>query len=227
MQIRIIGIPPDAEPSPTKHQIVFDRIDGDTVIYRYAGTAQAVTAPQAGHQHDPSSFLASCGACLDDARHQFHGQQAGHADFVNEILERAPEAYDGDSAAEAIAVEYVRDLERFRADLLGALNQITTIAGTITPIFSPARALDTVLRFVNRFDSDIRVQVRLAPESDIGHVHAPVCGPGCPAFEVARAWADELPEHCDSMPWDRRTPENQALLQKTAASLLDKGLISR
>jgi hypothetical protein len=34
-----------------------------------------------------------------------------HQDFVNELLDRAPESYDGDEAAEAIAIRYVRDLE--------------------------------------------------------------------------------------------------------------------
>ena len=41
------------------------------------------------------------------------------ADFVNEILERAPESYDGDEAAEDIAIRYVRDLERIRDDVRG------------------------------------------------------------------------------------------------------------
>lgn len=34
-----------------------------------------------------------------------------YQEFVNELLERAPEHYDGDDAAEAIAIRYVRDLE--------------------------------------------------------------------------------------------------------------------
>lgn len=223
MQIRVIGIPPDAEPSPTKHQIIFDRISGDEIVYRYDGTAPIVTPPKAGHQHDPSSFLVSCGACLEDANHRFHGQQAEHSNFVNEILERAPEAYDGDSAAEAIAVEYVRDLERFQQRALNALDQISGIAEAAGNTW----ALDAVLRFVMRVKQDLRVQVRL-DSGEIEHVHQlPICRPGCPAYDIAKAWTDELPQHCDTLPWDQRTPENQALLQKIAASLLDKGLISR
>jgi hypothetical protein len=34
-----------------------------------------------------------------------------HQEFVNELLDHAPESYDGDEAAEAIAIRYVRDLE--------------------------------------------------------------------------------------------------------------------
>jgi len=38
-------------------------------------------------------------------------EDGSHQEFVNEILENTPESYDGDDAAEAIAVTYVRDLE--------------------------------------------------------------------------------------------------------------------
>jgi hypothetical protein len=37
-----------------------------------------------------------------------------HADFVNELLDDAPDCYDGDESAEDIALRYVRDLERIR-----------------------------------------------------------------------------------------------------------------
>lgn len=33
-------------------------------------------------------------------------------EFINELLSGAPESWDGDEAAEAIAVAYVRELER-------------------------------------------------------------------------------------------------------------------
>jgi hypothetical protein len=41
-----------------------------------------------------------------------------HQDFVNEILKNTPESWDGDEAAEHIAVKYVRELE-LRVTLLG------------------------------------------------------------------------------------------------------------
>jgi hypothetical protein len=37
-----------------------------------------------------------------------------HDDFIDELLENAPETYNGDAAAEAIIVQYVRDLEVLR-----------------------------------------------------------------------------------------------------------------
>lgn len=39
-----------------------------------------------------------------------------HSDLVNELLEQAPESWDGDEAAEAIAVSYLRHLERLADD---------------------------------------------------------------------------------------------------------------
>jgi hypothetical protein len=60
-----------------------------------------------------------------------------HDDFVNAILEHAPDSYDSDDAAEAIAIRYVRDLEaRPRGlDLLGYLDrhQMSHQAGRICP----------------------------------------------------------------------------------------------
>ena len=44
-----------------------------------------------------------------------------HDDFVNEILERTRETWDGDEAAEAIAVRYVRRLESLVSGFLGRL----------------------------------------------------------------------------------------------------------
>jgi len=35
-----------------------------------------------------------------------------HQEFVNKILEQAPDSWDDDAAADHIAVEYVRELER-------------------------------------------------------------------------------------------------------------------
>ena len=40
-----------------------------------------------------------------------HWKGDPHVGFVNEVLENTPEHYDGDEAAETIAIRYVRDLE--------------------------------------------------------------------------------------------------------------------
>lgn len=45
-------------------------------------------------------------------------------DFVNDLLEFAPESYDGDDAAESIAIDYLHDLERLVCWLL-ASRQVT------------------------------------------------------------------------------------------------------
>lgn len=50
--------------------------------------------------------------------------EPNHQEFVNDLLEFAPETYDGDEAAEAIAADYLHDLERFVCWLL-ASRQVT------------------------------------------------------------------------------------------------------
>lgn len=47
--------------------------------------------------------------------------------FVNQILLNAPESYDGDEAAEAIAVRYVRDMEKARAAVTTLIPAATSV----------------------------------------------------------------------------------------------------
>lgn len=46
-----------------------------------------------------------------------------HQEFVNEILNGAPESWDDDAAAEGIAIDYVRELERRVLALGGTLEK--------------------------------------------------------------------------------------------------------
>lgn len=48
-----------------------------------------------------------------------------HQEFVNQLLSNTPESWDGDEAAEWIATEYVRELERRVVALGGTLERWT------------------------------------------------------------------------------------------------------
>lgn len=54
-----------------------------------------------------------------------------HDEFVNELLLNTPESYDGDDAAEAIAVRYVHDLE----------DAIRKIRSAVTPLADDRTAI--------------------------------------------------------------------------------------
>jgi hypothetical protein len=49
-----------------------------------------------------------------------------HTDFVNELLKDSPESWDGDEAAETIAIAYVHELERRVLALGGSLERWPT-----------------------------------------------------------------------------------------------------
>lgn len=50
-------------------------------------------------------------AQVGELKVQLSEQENDHSTFVNDILHGAPECMDGDAAAEAIALDYVRSLE--------------------------------------------------------------------------------------------------------------------
>ncbi len=152
MNIRVIGLPPDAAPSPVTHSIVFDRIDyeKEEVVYRYLPsrtvlrTARIEGIPQGTILISEDAHRLQYIHTVEDGTDVYrYVESVGNVtariirndNFVDEVLEQAPEAYDGDAAAEAIAIQYVRDLEWIRDRTIAKLGELEKIIGPHSDVF--------------------------------------------------------------------------------------------
>lgn len=156
---------------------------------------------------------------------QLHQAESEHTDFVNEILEAAPEAYDGDESAESIALMYVRDLEAFRDEALATLHKLHE------RLHEPHdKAMNTVADFIERKYLELAACVRSATPEERDLVHDCIpdfrpCGPGCPVFDVVSAFRTEYDEaqhvHVPLMALSDK------LLSQIVRTLLQRGVIYR
>jgi hypothetical protein len=154
--------------------------------------------------------------------------EASRDGFVNAILANAPEAYDGDAAAEAIAVEYVRDLEWARDEALAVLSSIASIKG-IGDLLGSVQP-DSRMSTAAAKRKEIAVRTRLEPEDDsdrIEHIHGDGsgCFPGCRSYYIASQWWDEGSRQTGMYLWDKMVRTNQQYYLRIVQALLDKGII--
>jgi predicted RNA-binding protein len=75
-------------------------------------TAEHPPVKPSGTYEYPAEVVLERAASWEKFRIEANEFRDEHEDFVNELLKNTPERYDGDDAAEHIAVTYVRDLEK-------------------------------------------------------------------------------------------------------------------
>lgn len=117
-------------------------------------------------------------------KHDHQELSTNHDELVNELLERAPERYDGDWAAEALLVQYVRDLESVRDRAIAALTQLSVLFTIVPDDFTT----DHAAKWSARTARELAEKSRLADDSD-EHFHedGKDCKPGCACFDIAEA----------------------------------------
>lgn len=160
----------------------------------------------------------------DTAQAELRQTESEHNDFVNEILLTPGDEWDGDAAAEAIAIEYVRALEGALHETLSALDYISQFYRRSFGIF------EVLGGFADRHAYNARVLIRDYPanyEDRIEHLHGDgsECIPGCPAYDVARAFHEVT--HFSTGDFDDMKEPSRKLYLRAIQQLLDKGVIIR
>lgn len=141
MQIRVEGLPNNAEPAI--YDVKFKCVEGKdpdyTTVFEY------IEPEQTQFQRKPYALVVGIPQGIRLISEDLHRVQYTHTTedrdvyvyvesvsspsddytrFINDILDLAPESYDGDMAAGLIAIQYVRDLEWIRDEAITALGRI-------------------------------------------------------------------------------------------------------